>query len=478
MLPRRIRTQLILFVITQVGLLLAAAGFYLQWQMQQLVEKELGTRLVAVARIAAQLTEKATTVWPVTSLQPGDEESRRMAELRRELVPMLTSAELSRLVVFSLQYEIYFDSRNELRIGQEYVRLRFDAAEIARAADGEPGSAKLFTDANQQPFKAAYAPLREENHIRAIVGVEGSAASLQAVAETRRVLWTIGICGLLIAAATGVLFARQITQPLERLRQAAAAIGAGETPGLLKISGNEEVTFLAHTMEEMQQAIVRREQNLRLMLAGVAHEIRNPLGGIELFAGLLEKDAPAALHPPIKKILHEVRHLNAIVQDFLEYAKPAVSRSQRIELLPLIAEVRDALGEQGKDLVWKIEIPREVAVTADFSQTRRVLLNLLRNAIEAMHGEGSIRITAAEQKQMVAISIYDTGPGVPADLAGKIFEPFFTTKAQGSGLGLALVQRLAEQNYGRVELVPNEKGAHFRLILPKTKQTSISAQSV
>ena len=472
MWPRRIRTQLIFFVIAQVGVLLASAGFYLQWQMQRLVEKELGARLIAVVRVAAQITEKTAAIWPVTSLLPGDEESRRMAELRRELLPFLTSAALSRLVVFNLQHEIYFDSRNELEIGQEYVRLRFDAAEIMQAASGEAGSAKLFTDANQQPFKAAYAPLKEENAIRAIVGVEASAASLQAVAETRRVLWTIGILGLCIAAVTGVLFARQITQPLESLRQAAISIGAGEAPELLKISGNEEVTFLARTMEEMRQAIAHREQNLRLMLAGVAHEIRNPLGGIELFAGLLEKDVPATLPAPVKKIQHEVRQLNAIVQDFLEYARPTTSHRQKISLSLLLDEVRDALGENAKEILWKIEISRDATVEADYSQTRRMLLNLLRNAIEAMNGKGEIRLVTEEQNQLVAISIYDTGPGIPPELAEKIFEPFFTTKAQGSGLGLALVQRLAEQNRGRVEWVPNAKGAHFRLLLPAAQTAS------
>jgi signal transduction histidine kinase len=265
---------------------------------------------------------------------------------------------------------------------------------------------------------------------------------------------------------TGILFARQITRPLERLRQAAAAIGAGQTPDLLTIGGSEEVSFLARTMEEMRLAIARREQSLRMMLAGVAHEIRNPLGGIELFAGLLEKDAAEALRPQVKKILHEVRQINFIVQDFLEYAKPAESQRQRIELAPLITEVREALGESARNIIWKVQIPAVGAIAADYSQTRRILLNLLRNAVEAMNGQGEIRIVAEKQNQNMAISIYDTGPGVPQEVAGKIFEPFFTTKAQGSGLGLALVQRLAEQNGGTVGLAPSEKGALFQLILP------------
>jgi signal transduction histidine kinase len=339
--------------------------------------------------------------------------------------------------------------------------------EIEKTRAGERVSAKLFTNAAGQPFKAAYTPLREGGQIRAVLGVEGSAESLKAVQETRRVLWTIGTIGLLLAAISGIFFARQITQPLERLRQMAAAIGAGRMQPFLDVRGSEEVTFLGRTMEEMRQAISRREQNLRMMLAGVAHEIRNPLGGIELFAGLLEKDVPETLRPQVQRILQEVGHLKSTVQDFLEYARPAESRHQRIELLPLFNEAREALGEPANGLTWEIEIPNALAVRSDYLQARRILLNLLRNAIEAVEGNGTVRVAAQELKQQIAISIYDTGPGVPTELAEKIFEPFFTTRAQGSGLGLALAQRLAEQNGGRVELAPSEKGAHFRLILPK-----------
>jgi signal transduction histidine kinase len=405
-------------------------------------------------------------------LLPGDEESRRMNTLRQELLPLIHAAGLARLVIFNPQREIYFDSSNELAIGQEYVRLRFDAVEIEKAWHGQAISAKLFTNTSGQPFKAAYAPLREEGQLRAIVGVEGSAESLKAVKETRQVLWTIGMIGLLVAAMSGILFARKITQPLERLRQMAAAVGAGQTPSFLDIAGSEEVNFLAKTMKEMQQAVARREQNLRLMLAGVAHEIRNPLGGIELFAGLLEKDVPEALRPQVHKILQEVQHLKSIVQDFLEYARPAASRRQEMKLVPLVDEVRAALGEMANGVAWQIEIPNALAIHADYPQTRRILLNLLRNAIEAMDGKGMVHIAAHEIKKHVAISIRDSGPGVPAEFAGKIFEPFFTTRAKGSGLGLALVQRLAEQNGGRVELVPSEKGAHFRLLLPGVQTVS------
>lgn len=467
--PRwRIRTQLILFVLLQVGAILALAGFYLQWQMRRQIEQEMADRLMALAQSAARITENAVGADAVRSLLPGDEQSRTAKALHNWLSSLLEAGHLSRLVIFDRERQILFDSQQSQLIGSEYVRLRFDENEIASAWAGQAAAAQLFFDATEQPFKAAYAPLLENDRAAAIVGIEAQASGLAAVRETQQVLLSIAGLGLLAAAVSGIIFARQITRPLERLRQAAAAIGRGDSRVDLNFKATEEISFLAGTMEHMREAIVQREQNLRLMLAGVAHEIRNPLGGIELYAGLLEQDAPDNLKPQVRKIRAEVRRLENIVRDFLEYARPHASRPSDFFLLPLLEELRVHAESLHHQVKCSLRIPAQLAVRADREQLRRILLNLIRNAIEAMNGAGEIEITAQSAGTRALLAIVDQGPGVPAELGEKIFAPFFTTRAQGSGLGLALVRQLAEQNKGRIELVQSGGvcGAHFRLTLP------------
>jgi len=465
----RIRTLLVLFLILQVSAVLGLAGFYLQWQLRRQLEAELAKRLISSANTAAHLVHSAVGASAVISLLPGDEEARAIKSLQRWLLPLLTSGGIARVLIFDRNHRVYFDSQRQLPIGSEYVRLRFDENEINTAWQGEAVAAKLFVAAEAQPFKAAYAPLYENERIVALLGVEGSAAALAVVAETRNVLWSIALLGLLGAALSGLFFARRITGPLESLQKAATAIGAGAGEVNLNLKGTEEITILAATMEQMRAAIAQREQSLRLMLAGVAHEIRNPLGGIELHAGLLEKDAPAELKARVRKIRVEVRRLENIVRDFLDYARPQESHLQNVLLRPIVTDLREHLQPQFPQIDWQIEIAENLAVHADAEQLRRMLLNLFRNAIEAMANAGVLKISAAPHAHKITIAVIDSGPGVPVELQEKIFDPFFTTRAQGSGLGLALVRQLAELNRGAIRLLHSSEGhgAHFQITLPR-----------
>jgi len=465
----RLRTQITFFFLLQIGLLLLISGVYVNWQLRRVVERELGERLLAMARLAA--TQVAGT--PVLALLPGDEQSRTALRLRREFETFIALGGLSRLLIADAHHRIYFDSRGELAIGSEYVRLRFDAAEIARALAGKPADAPLFYDNHGQPFKAAYAPLATgEQSAAGIVCVEANAASLSAVREARNMLLTIGGLAIAGAALSAGILSRQVTRPLEKLKQAAEAIGRGDYSAPVEKSGSSEVAFLAHTIEDMRQAIIQRQQRQQMMLAGVAHEIRNPLGGIELFAGLLQKKSSAERQPDIDKILHELQQLKKIVQDFLEYARPVAPRRQTVGLAPAVDEARELLGDLADGVDWQVVIDPQLAADADADHLRRMLLNLLRNACEAIAEQKNraIKIVAVSHDDQVHLTIEDNGPGIAIDHRDKIFEPFFTTRHQGTGLGLALVKLLAEENGGRVELMENSlksNGCAFRLSLKR-----------
>ncbi len=458
----RLRTQITIFFLLQIGLLLLVSGVYVNWQLRRVVERELGDRLVAVARIAA--AQVAGT--PVLALLPGDEQSRTALRLRREFDAFVTLGSLSRLLIVDAQQRVFFDSRGELGIGSEYVRLRFDEQEISRALSGEPSAAPLFYDSKNQPFKAAYAPL---DGAGGVVCVEASAASLAAVRDTRNMLLTIGGLAIVGAALSAGILSRQVTSPLEKLKQAAESIGRGDYTATVEKSGGSEVAFLAQTIEDMRRSIVQRQQRQQMMLAGIAHEIRNPLGGIELFAGLLKKKASPELQPNIEKILHELQQLKKIVRDFLEYARPTTPHAKAIKLAAAVNEAKELLAKLAEEIEWKVDVKPEIVVKIDPDHLRRILLNLLRNGCEALadQEQKTIKILSKSIDDRIDLLIEDNGPGITIENREKIFEPFFTTRHSGTGLGLALVKLLVEENGGKVELLNGERGASFRLLLRK-----------
>lgn len=223
------------------------------------------------------------------------------------------------------------------------------------------------------------------------------------------------------------------------------------------------------------------------MAAVMAHEIKNPLAGIEVLAGLLRRQVPenpAALGL-VNDIISEAKMANAIVQEVLAFVRPVrlqVDHTSLGDAIHAAVSMADGKVTRGSILV-DVDLPSELPrLGADQHQLTQVFCNLLINAYEALEGRGRIAITARiahtaadgallpDGHQPVAtavIDIADDGPGMPADVAEKIFNPFFTTKAQGSGLGLAVVRKIIDAHDGRIDMTTQDgKGTRFRLTLP------------
>jgi signal transduction histidine kinase len=246
----------------------------------------------------------------------------------------------------------------------------------------------------------------------------------------------------------------------------------GEMTEPVAVESRDEIGFLGDALENMRRGIVRRDRHLRTMLAGVAHEIRNPLGGIEIFAGLLRDDLPEEdpRRAHLEKIVREVQHLKTIVNEFLVYARP---RKPVLEPFPLREAIDDvgfllAGDAQARDVRIETRLPdAELRVYADLDQVKRALVNLVKNAIQASPRGGQVEIESDQAHDRVRIAIRDYGPGIPPDRVKQIFDPFFTTKGAGAGLGLSIVRSIIEENEGEiwVESVPGEKTTFF-VVLP------------
>jgi signal transduction histidine kinase len=190
--------------------------------------------------------------------------------------------------------------------------------------------------------------------------------------------------------------------------------------------------------------------------------VRNPLGGLELYAGLL-RDALGAQPERLEevhRIEREVGHLKTVVNEFLEFARRPPPNLEEVELAPLFDEVRE-LTRAASGAAITVEVPPTLRVRADAGQLRRVLLNLARNAATAAR-DGRVQLVARiispeGPGRGVRIEVRDDGPGVPAALREQIFTPFFTTREKGTGLGLAFVREIV-RDHGEEVVVRDAPG--------------------
>jgi PAS domain S-box-containing protein len=238
---------------------------------------------------------------------------------------------------------------------------------------------------------------------------------------------------------------------------------------------------------EERERLRDRLASLGEMAAGIAHELKNPLAGIEVMAGLLRRQVPDSKDAQslLADIISEAKLANAIVVEMLEFVRPIRLQVERTDLTDVLhqavtlAETKATRGDISVTVELAAELP---TIEGDAHQLCQVFTNLLTNAFEALDGRGSVSITAtvglmdaafAQEARApiptVVIEIVDNGPGVPAELTDKIFNPFFTTKPQGSGLGLAIVRKIVDAHDGRIDVSNNpDAGTRFRITLPIT----------
>jgi signal transduction histidine kinase len=220
-----------------------------------------------------------------------------------------------------------------------------------------------------------------------------------------------------------------------------------------------------------------RRRNERLaaagaLTAGLAHEVRSPLNAIGLAAQRLERkhhddDECRAFAGRIRR---EVSRLETVLREFLDLARPVEQSRQRVDLAALASEVVDLLRPQAESHGVSLEpVQGRAVVQASPEAIRRSVINLLNNAIEASPEGGRVRVIVEGDLHEGRLRVLDEGPGIDPDLRDKMFEAFVTTRADGAGLGLSLVKRVAEEHGGRCLLIDREQGgAEARLSLPSS----------
>lgn len=235
-------------------------------------------------------------------------------------------------------------------------------------------------------------------------------------------------------------------------------------------------------IKQMESALKKADRLAVLgeISARMAHEIRNPLASMSGSVQLLSEQGSIAENDRrlLTIVLREADRLNALITDFLAYARPSSPRKERIELRSFIADMAMfiATDKRFKQVSVCNIVPAHLTVQADSNQLKQVMLNLLQNAADAMPKGGRIEIEARYllngadgfQKTPVAvITVSDTGIGITPGTAAHLFEPFWTTKPEGTGLGLAIIYRIIEAHGGTISTESlSEGGSRFTIMLP------------
>ncbi len=481
--PLGLRTRIYLLLAALVGITLCGGGviFWYTYRMERLLGSITGSDL-ALFRTADDLESSLIQQKGFVSYYFMDRDPRwlvELAEYRKDFRELLASArkqagceeDLQLLDKIEAEFERY--AANKDRVVELYDRGENEAG-VGLHRQTREEFAKLIALAEQ--FKDLYQQRVWHKKEQSLA----EAGRLRLVAAS-----AVGISLVLFTLLASVL-AFQVLEPIRRL---ALEAGRGRNPG----EPANEVAALSRrvkgliedrnlTLTELERSRERLLQSEKMALVGklaaeVAHTIRNPLTSIKMRLFSLERslNLSPARREDLDVISQEMRHLDNIVKNFLEFARPPKLKMQVCNVSEIVDMSVQLLEKRFEHQGIRLERRRGVwlpNVYADPDAIKEVLVNLLLNACDAMKEGGSIAIseeegTAERMGRVVLVRVSDTGPGIPMHLWEKVWEPFFSTKEDGTGLGLAIALRTVEEHGGRLELRPPEgRGATFVMTLP------------
>jgi signal transduction histidine kinase len=293
------------------------------------------------------------------------------------------------------------------------------------------------------------------------------------------------IVSLLLALSLVLVFVRQVLEPLQRLTREAGHEAAAKTDDNEIIALSRSVRELiedvdqSHVELDKSRANLRRAERMAMvgkLAAGMAHSIRNPFTAVKMRLFSLNRSLALSdtQQEDFDVISEEIRHIDTIVQNFLEFSRPPKLKMQRVSPSDVVDMTCQLLKHRLRSYDVDLQVVRDdplPEVDVDPEQLKEVLVNLVDNACQAIGSGGSITITeslAPCGKSAVAlIEVADDGPGIPEDKLEKVFNPFFTSKEDGTGLGLSIAARIIEEHSGTIAVASAEdKGATFTITLP------------
>ncbi len=332
-----------------------------------------------------------------------------------------------------------------------------------------------------------------------------------AVLDRERTVALLLLFDFVAVLAFGIfLGGRVLVSPLERLTRAVQATAARGFAGeadlpppegplelarlttafgdmLMRLRAQQvELTTQLATLERTRDDLVRSEKvaTVGRLAAGIAHEIGNPLSAVQGFVEYLRDTRGAAVETQrdlLARMARELERMQATVRQLLDFARPSAGAPREVAVADVVREAVELVRFQRsvRSVELKVAaIDPTLTVMADPQRLGQVLVNLLLNAGEALDGQGTIHLTGRSDPGWVTLEVADDGPGVPGALRDRLFEPFQTTKPLGTGLGLAVSQRIIEEARGHLTLETSagEPGARFVIRLPRVAGVEVEVE--
>ncbi|MBD3225637.1 MAG: HAMP domain-containing protein [Caldithrix sp.] len=390
----------------------------------------------------------------------GEEKNLAYRHYRKKLSNITQRMELSNAFLFNRKYEIIASVKSDIST----PKLKINRSEIANTSINQISMSLPFKGHDGQWYLWAFHRLAPNYYL----GIQENVNRLAKLDYLAYLFLFIAIVAILITFLAGWILARSIAQPINRLVQFSQTTGSGQfrIPPPKGIYG--ELNILSNALVKMRDNLAEHQKERERILAQIAHEIRNPLGGIELMVGLIKEDVKKdSKHAEyLNKINSEIQGLKQQITAYLHYSRPVQANPEKIDLEDMCTELRTIFAKQlEKKNINLICNNQYQNIVFDRQHLKQVLMNLIQNSFDNMNGSGNMIIESFKNGSAIGLTISDQGPGISEDHIPYLFNPFFTTRKNGTGLGLAISQRLCQENQANLTVKNNaSKGCTFTII--------------
>ncbi|MCX7793006.1 MAG: ATP-binding protein [Thermodesulfovibrionales bacterium] len=466
-MPLSLKQKLVLMMVG-LSFILTSLLLILYYQAERILYKNLEAQIEDLSKIIQVGVEELT----------GSSDEKRL----KDYLSRLKSKGIKEVSIISHTDEI-LASTNPEKSGSTINPTKKEM--IIRAELGEPVTAEGRT------YNVIVPVIMNNEHygyLHLKINTEDFSSMLRSNLYNR-ILVTLIVFGAGIVMI--VFLSTRYTRPIQEIIVAVRNIMAGEYNYTMKINTPGEIGELSENIERMKRLLEgqqRLQENLRkaehLATVGqfareIAHEVRNPLNFINLTIDhvktkLLKNSDFIKEAELLEAVKREVHRLDNLVNNFLEYAKPLILKKQRIDTGKLLTEIIELI--KAKAEASGIEIITEFStlpfIDADPDLLKTALMNIIKNAFEAMPEGGTLTLRTGIEADNFYIEISDNGEGIPEDRLTKVFDPFFTTKEKGLGLGLTTTKRIIEEHGGRI-FIKSKGGTDVKLIFGRDRQGDI-----